>query len=211
MDKDISKRILRQSGVLTPDWIYEKADELTPEVVIQKIGLPAVIKPCSCGSSVGISIVNDKTELSAALAFAAKYEGYVIAEKKIEGREFTMAMLDGETLPPVEIIPKSGFYDYKNKSQKGATVELCPAPISEAEAKRMSDVTKKGFLALRLDGYARFDYIMDALGDIYCLEANTLPGMTPTSLMPQEAAAVGISYDELCDRIAKLAYAKKRT
>ncbi len=210
MDKDISKRILRASGVLTPDWIYEKADTVTPAEIIENIGLPAVIKPCSCGSSVGISIVNNKEELICALELAAKYEGYIIAEKKIDGREFTMAMLDGETLPPVEIIPKCGFYDYKNKYQKGATVEICPAPISDKECKKMSDATKKGFAALRLDGYARFDYIMDKNGDFYCLEANTLPGMTPTSLMPQEAAAAGISYDELCDKIAKLAYAKRK-
>ena len=210
MDKDISKRILRQSGVLTPDWIYEKSDSLTPKKVIEKIGLPCVIKPCSCGSSVGISIVNDEKELEDALAFASNYEGFVIAEKKICGREFTMAYLDGATLPPVEIIPKQGFYDYKNKYQKGATVELCPAPITKEECDRMSEITKRGFEALRLDGYARFDYIMNESGDIYCLEANTLPGMTPTSLMPQEAAAAGISYDELCDRIASLAYAKRK-
>jgi D-alanine-D-alanine ligase len=210
MDKDISKRMLRASEVLTPDWIYEKADSVTPDEIIKKIGLPAVIKPCSCGSSVGISIVNSKEELILALELAAKYEGYIIAEKKIEGREFTMAMLDGNTLPPVEIIPKCGFYDYKNKYQKGATVEICPAPISDAECKKMSDATKKGFAALRLDGYARFDYIMDNDGDFYCLEANTLPGMTPTSLMPQEAAAAGISYDDLCDKIAKLAYAQRK-
>ena len=120
-----------------------------------------------------------------------------------------MAILDGEALPAVEIIPKCGFYDYKNKYQKGATLEICPAPITADEAERMSEITKRGFSALRLSDYARFDYIMDESGEIFCLEANTLPGMTPTSLMPQEAAAVGISYDELCDKIARLAYAKK--
>ena len=209
MDKDISKRLLRSAGVNTPDWIYAKSREITPEQIEAAIGLPCVIKPCSCGSSVGITIAENKNELIDALAFASKYEEYLIAEKKITGREFTMAILDGETLPPVEIIPKSGFYDYKNKYQKGATTEICPANITKEECERMSSLTKIGFSALRLSDYARFDYIMDEAGEIFCLEANTLPGMTPTSLMPQEAAAVGISYDELCDKIAKLAYAKK--
>ena len=210
MDKDISKRLLYSEGISTPEWINEKASSLTPELIMKHIGIPCVIKPCSCGSSVGISIVEDEASLEAALEAAAKYEEHLIVEKKIEGREFTMAILDGETLPPVEIIPKSGFYDYKNKYQKGATVELCPAPISASEEKIMSETTKAGFAALRLSDYARFDYIMDKNGKIYCLEANTLPGMTPTSLMPQEAAAVGISYDELCDKIARLAYEKNK-
>lgn len=209
MDKDLSKRLLRSAGVNTPDWIYGSTKELNADKIEKEIGIPCVIKPCSCGSSVGITIAHTKDELESALAFADEYEDFIIAEKKICGREFTMAILDGKTLPPVEIIPKSGFYDYKNKYQKGATVELCPAPITADECKRMSEITKRGFEALRLSDYARFDYIMDEAGELFCLEANTLPGMTPTSLMPQEAAAVGISYDELCDKIAHLAYAKK--
>lgn len=211
MDKDLSKRLLRSASISTPDWIYAKADALTPDEIEKKIGIPCVIKPCSCGSSVGITIAESKNELADALLLAARYEGYLLAEKKITGREFTMGILDGVTLPPVEIIPKNGFYDYKNKYQKGATVEICPANITEEEFERMSEVTKRGFETLRLEGYARFDYIMDESGEIFCLEANTLPGMTPTSLLPQEAAAVGISYDELCDNIATLAYNKKRT
>ncbi len=210
MDKDISKHLLYDAGVDTPDWLYEKTEYLSLELIEKHIGFPCVIKPASCGSSVGITIAEDKGSLASALQEAAKYEEFLVVEKKIEGREFTMAFLDGETLPPVEIIPKCGFYDYKNKYQKGATVELCPAPISPEDEKRMSEITKKGFKALRLSDYARFDYIMDKDGKIFCLEANTLPGMTPTSLMPQEAAAVGISYDELCDKIATLAHAKKR-
>ena len=209
MDKDISKRLLKTAGVKTPDWIYLRAKDITPEVIESTVGLPCVIKPCSCGSSVGITIAEDRDSLIKALTLASEYEEYVIAEKKITGREFTMAILDGKALPPVEIIPKCGFYDYKNKYQKGATIELCPAPITNEEMQKMAEITKKGFDALRLCDYARFDYIMDETGEIYCLEANTLPGMTPTSLMPQEAAAVGISYDELCDSIARLAYAKK--
>ena len=211
MDKDLSKRLLRSESISTPDWIYARADALTPDEIEAKIGIPCVIKPCSCGSSVGITIAESKDELADALLLASKYECFILAEKKITGREFTMAILDGVALPPVEIIPKNGFYDYKNKYQKGATIEICPAQITEEEFSRMADITLRGFNTLRLEGYARFDYIMDESGEIFCLEANTLPGMTPTSLMPQEAAAVGISYDDLCDKIATLAYNKKRT
>ncbi len=208
MDKNISKRLLHQAGINTPRWVYCGTD-VTAEHIEKSTGLPCVIKPCSCGSSVGISIVNTREELDAALEFASKYGDKLIIEEKIEGREFTMGILDGETLPPVEIIPKDGFYDYKNKYQAGATTEICPAQITEKELKSMSIFTKVIFEILHLSGYARIDYIMDKDSRIWCLEANTLPGMTPTSLLPQEAAAVGIGYDELCDRIARLAYEKK--
>jgi len=208
MDKDISKRLLHEAGIYTPKWVYCGTD-VTAEYIENSVGLPCVIKPCSCGSSVGISIVNTRNELDEALKFAAKYEDKLVIEEKIEGREFTMGILDGVALPPVEIIPKNGFYDYKNKYQAGATTEICPANVTDEELKNMSSCTKAVFECLHLSGYARIDYIMDKDGKFWCLEANTLPGMTPTSLLPQEAAAVGIDYDELCDRIAKLAYNKK--
>lgn len=208
MDKNISKQLLVGAGINTPKWVYCGAN-VTAEHIERSVGLPCVIKPCSCGSSVGISIVNTREELDKALAFATKYEDKLVIEEKIEGREFTMGILDGVTLPPVEIIPKDGFYDYKNKYQAGATTEICPADITENELKLMSITTKVVFEALQLSGYARIDYILDGDGKLFCLEANTLPGMTPTSLLPQEAAAVGIGYDELCDKIAHLAYNKK--
>ena len=135
---------------------------------------------------------------------AKRYERFIMAEQMIEGRELTCAFLDGRSLPPVEIIPKNGFYDYKNKYMANATVELCPAPLTDAENALVASVTETVFYALRLDGYARIDYILDKCGKLWCLEANTLPGMTPTSLLPQEAAAVGIEYDELCERLASL-------
>ena len=209
MDKNISKQLLHTAGVNTPKWVYCTADKVTPEYVEGTVGLPCVIKPCSCGSSVGISIVNTRDELEEALEFAVKYEDKLVIEEKIEGREFTMGILDGVTLPPVEIIPKNGFYDYKNKYQAGATTEICPAKITSDELFALSEATKAVFDTLQLSGYARIDYIMDKNGKVWCLEANTLPGMTPTSLLPQEAAAIGIEYDELCEKIAMLAYNKK--
>ncbi len=205
MDKDIAKRMMRDAGVATPEWIYCPAAGYDAERIVREIGFPCVVKPVGGGSSVGVSLVNSRDELAAAFAEAKRFEACVVVEKMIKGREFTCGILEDRVLPPVEIIPKQGFYDYKNKYQKDATSEICPAPISAEEFERMADATKRAFRALRLSGYARFDYIMDSEGGLWCLEANTLPGMTPTSLFPQEAAAVGICYDELCERIAMTA------
>jgi D-alanine-D-alanine ligase len=130
----------------------------------------------------------------------------VLVEKKITGREFTMGILEGETLPPVEIIPREGFYDYKNKYQ-GTTEEICPAALDDDIVREMSRLTKLGFAALRLEHYARFDYLMDGEGQLWCLEANALPGMTPTSLLPQEAAALGIGFGELCEKLIQVSLA----
>ena len=208
MDKDISKKMLSHAGVHTPKWKYTSATEYDADAIIAEVGLPAVVKPASCGSSVGVSFAETKDELIAAFELARSYEDRVLVEEKIVGREFTCGILEGDVLPPVEIIPKVGFYDYKNKYQKGATEEICPADISAEKFSEMADATRRAFDALRLCGYARFDYIMDKDGALWCLEANTLPGMTPTSLFPQEAAAVGIGYDELCERIAMTALKK---
>ena len=208
MDKDISKKMLAHAGVRTPGWTYTSATEYDADAIIAEVGLPAVVKPASCGSSVGVSFAETKDELIAAFELARSYEDRVLVEEKIVGREFTCGILEGDVLPPVEIIPKVGFYDYKNKYQKGATEEICPADISSEKFSEMADATRRAFDALRLCGYARFDYIMDKDGALWCLEANTLPGMTPTSLFPQEAAAVGIGYDELCERIAMTALKK---
>ena len=208
MDKDISKKMLVHAGVRTPRWKYSSSVEYDADAIITEVGLPCVVKPASCGSSVGVSFADTKEELIAAFELAARYEDRVLVEEKIVGREFTCGILEGEVLPPVEIIPKVGFYDYKNKYQKGATEEICPADISAEKFSEMADATRRAFDALRLCGYSRFDYIMDSDGALWCLEANTLPGMTPTSLFPQEAAAVGIGYDELCERIAMTALKK---
>ena len=205
MDKDLSKRMFRLSGIPTPEWILFDTVHDDEKKILEQIGLPCVVKPLDCGSSVGVSIVEDLPALKSALAEAARYGSRVLVEQKITGRELTMGYLDGRALPPVEIIPKEGFYDYKNKYQ-GSTEEVCPAQIPEEVAKKMAELTVCGFAALRLRGYARFDYLLDRDNQLWCLEANTLPGMTPTSLLPQEANAVGISYNALCDVILELAF-----
>ena len=205
MDKDIAKKLLRAEGILTPDWIrLDTASEYDTRDIVSITGLPAVVKPCSCGSSVGVYIAQTEQELSDAIERASGYERYIMVEQMIIGRELTCAYFDGCVLPPVEIIPKTGFYDYLNKYQANATEEICPAPIGDEATRRVYDATERGFRALRLRSYARFDYILDADGTPWCLEANTLPGMTPTSLLPLAAAADGIDYGTLCEKILEI-------
>ncbi len=210
MDKDIAKKLLRAAGVNTPDWLAVDPKTTTSREILSKIDLPLVVKPCSCGSSVGVSMVESEEDLKNALAAAAAWDDCVLVEKRIEGRELTVGILDRMTLPAVEIIPKEGFYDYKNKYQ-GSTEEICPAPISGEIADEAAHMTRIGFDALRLYGYARFDYLLDRQGTLWCLEANTLPGMTPTSLLPQAAAAVGIGYNALCEKLIEVSLKKKAT
>ena len=201
MDKDLSKRLFRDAGVPTPDWVWFDLLDGDRKVIIDRIGLPCVVKPCDCGSSVGVSMVDTEEELAFALSEAAKWGRFAVVEQKIVGRELTVGILCGRTLPAVEIIPDEGFYDYKNKYQ-GRTREICPAEIDQSVASRAAELTERGFAALRLSGYARFDYLLDDKGELWCLEANSLPGMTPTSLLPMAASAVGIDYRQLCEIIA---------
>ncbi len=198
MDKDISKKLMRENGILTAGWQYINLNAQNDFSIIK---YPCVVKPCSCGSSVGVSIVENRDQLNSAVGYAKKYEEYVIIEDKIEGREFSVGILSGKALPVIEIKPLCGFYDYKNKYQKGLTEEICPANISEEISKLLQNKALAVHSTLRLGFYSRIDFILDDNDDAYCLEANTLPGMTPTSLLPQEALAAGISYNELCDII----------
>ena len=205
MDKDLSKKMLVGAGVPTPAWtLVDLACDL-PTDVPAGVGYPCVVKPCSGGSSVGVSMVDNAAQLADALQAAAKYERYVLVEKRIIGRELTVGIVDGEVLPAIEIIPKEGFYDYANKYQGGKTLEICPAPIDDEIRDTAAALTRRAFDALRLGGYARFDWMLDEAGGLWCLEANTLPGMTPTSLLTQMAAAVGMDYDTLCEKLTLLA------
>ena len=214
MNKPLCKTILRSDGILTPDWCVITADELTREStdtlcerVVREVGFPCVVKPCDGGSSVGVSMVDDRESLADALCAAKQAGVRMMAEQRIFGRELTVAVLGGQVLPPVEIIPREGFYDYENKYIAGRTEELCPAPIGEEKTAELVGNVARVFDLLGLRAYARADYIMDGEGRLWYLEFNTLPGMTPTSLLPQEAQAVGMSYDELCDEIVRLATA----
>ncbi len=209
MDKDVSKRLLVRDGIRTADWIQlklssgESSGAELRRLVLEKVGIPCVVKPCSCGSSVGVSMVESPDDLDRALKEASDWESSVIVEKKIVGREFSVGVLAGRALPPIEIVPKTGFYDYKNKYQSGMTTEICPAQLDSAEMAVLQDLALAVHECLKLGSYSRIDFIRDGSGHFWCLEANTLPGMTPISLLPQEAAAAGISYEKLCDMIAR--------
>lgn len=202
MNKILSKEIMAAQDILTPEWeVLEHGDEPTSDV-------PCVVKPNASGSSIGVYIVDNKEDLKNAVHEAKKYSSSVLIEEKIEGREFSVGVLEDKALPLIEIIPKSGFYDYENKYQEGATIEICPAELDDTVSSKIQDIALKVFRALRLEYYARIDFIVSNDGRIYFIEANTLPGMTPTSLFPQEAAADGISYNELCNRLAEIALNK---
>jgi D-alanine-D-alanine ligase len=209
MDKDISKKLMRQCGIPTAEWIALRQEggscTSSLDLILQAIGLPCVVKPCGAGSSIGVSIVHHVKELQYALEVACKVEKNMLVEKMISGREFSVGILDGTALPVIEIIPKQGFYDYKNKYQSGASLEVCPAELTAAETQKVQELALRVHQELRLGAYSRIDFIMNSEGEFFCLEANTLPGMTPTSLFPQEARAAGIPYVELCNRIVHAA------
>jgi len=204
MDKDLTKRIVAPLGVKTPGWKTVTFTEADIPAIVEETLRPVVVKPVDSGSSIGVAIAHTEEELIAALKDNIGL-GRVILEQYVTGREIDVGVLDGKALPSIEIIPKQGFYDYVNKYQAGATLEVCPSEIDPEIEARLGQVALKVHNALGLQGYSRSDYIVDAKGDIYFLEINTLPGMTPTSLMPQEAAAAGISYNELCQKIIDMA------
>lgn len=209
MDKDLSKKLLKQEGIPTAPWITEEAAEITPEKITTTIGFPCVVKPVSNGSSIGVSFAYCEEELTSALSLATEKiasfgSGKVLVEKMIKGREFSVGILENTALPVIEIIPKEGFYDYKNKYQQGLTNECCPADLSEPLREKVQLLALRVHNALHLGSYSRIDFILDEANEFICLEANTLPGMTPMSLLPQEAKAAGISYEELCQKIALL-------
>lgn len=205
MDKDLTKKMLQQAGVRVPKGATFSYDSISLKKVNEEIELPCVIKPTSGGSSIGVSMVDNAGEFENAATLAKKYEANILVEEKIEGREFSVGILEGKALPVIEIIPLKGFYDYKNKYQAGLTKEICPAELSESDTKKVQSIALKVHRVLRLGTYSRVDFIRDKNGEFVCLEANTLPGMTPTSLIPQEALACNISYKELCNLIVNSA------
>ena len=203
MDKGMTKHIFMSNGVPTPNGvkITKKTEDYVSAIKEAGIGYPCVVKPCCGGSSVGVSIPNNEEELKEAVEEAFELEDNIIVEEYVKGREFSIGVIAGEALPIIEIIPLHGFYDYKNKYQPGATKDVCPAQISDELTKKMQNAAVLASQVLQLDAYSRIDFLADKDDNIYCLEANTLPGMTPTSLLPQEAAAIGIEFPELCEKL----------
>jgi D-alanine-D-alanine ligase len=202
MDKDLSKRLFRSVGVPTADWLMAPT---SVEQVAQEIGWPAIVKPSKQGSTVGLTLVRDPAALEPAIEEAFKYDDEVMVERFVPGRELTVGILGEEALPVGEIIPKHELYDYECKYTPGMAREIFPADLSPADTAEVQRLAKLAFRALKLGGCARIDFRMTPAGEFYCLEANTLPGMTELSLIPQAAAAAGISFPELCERIVRLA------
>ena len=207
MDKDLSKRLFRDNGVGTADWLMAPA---TVAAVESQLGWPVVVKPSKQGSTVGLTLVRNPADLEPAIAEAFRYDDEVMLERFISGRELTVGILGNEALPIGEIIPKHELYDYECKYTKGMAVEEFPAKLDPAVADLVQDQARRAFRALKLRGYARIDFRLDDSGGCFCLEANTLPGMTELSLIPQAAAAAGISFPELCERIVRLATTEGR-
>ena len=208
MDKGITKMVFEAKGVPTPKGITLEKGKCSSQLADYGMGFPVIVKPCCGGSSVGVCIANNQTEYQAALLEAFSYENEVVVEQFITGREFSVAVVDGKAYPVIEIAPLQGFYDYKNKYQAGSCVETCPADLSSALTKEMQKYAEMGYKALNLQAYARLDFLMDDEGNMYCLEANTLPGMTPTSLIPQEAKAIGMDYPQLCEKLIEVSLKK---
>lgn len=203
MDKAISKQLFSLFNVPTPKcYMLKGADDS------YKPDYPCVVKICNGGSSVGVYIANNEAEYKAAVKDAFSYESKVMVEEYVKGREFTCGVIEGKPLPIVEIAPKEGFYDYKNKYQAGSTIETCPADVSKEVTAKIQKEAVKAYEALGIKTYARIDFLMNDKEEVFCLEANTLPGMTPTSLIPQEAAAIGKSYNELCEWIIEVSLKK---
>jgi D-alanine-D-alanine ligase len=202
MDKDLSKRLFRAAGVPTADWLMAPA---TVDEVRTALGFPVVVKPSKQGSTVGLTVVKQPGDLQPAIEEAFQFDDEVMIEQFIAGRELTVGILGNEALPVGEIIPKHEIYDYECKYTAGMADERFPADLSPSETATIQDLARKAFDALKLRGYARIDFRMATDGTFYCLEANTLPGMTELSLIPQAAAAAGIGFAELCERIVQLA------
>ena len=207
MNKGLTKSVLMQKKVLTPRGEIFKSEEDAKGWQV----FPCVVKPCSGGSSVGITIVEDRDAFLQSVRDAFAYgESEIVVEQYVKGREFSVGVVGGKALPPIEIIPKAAFYDYVTKYQAGAAEEKCPADITEEQDRIMRQAALATYEALHLESYARVDFILDKGNNAYCLEANTLPGMTPTSLLPQEAAVEGISYADLCELIIENSLQKYR-
>lgn len=208
MDKGMAKKLFEHSHIPCPKGAAMKKEDRTDDVETLGISLPCVVKPCCGGSSIGVSIAHTKEEFKAALDEAFRWENELIIEEYVEGREFSVGVIDFKALPVIEIAPVVGFYDYKNKYKAGSAVETCPADLPEEISTKMQYYAEQVARVLGLDTYSRTDFLLNKKNEIFCLEANTLPGMTPTSLLPQEANVIGMNFNQLCERLIEISLRK---
>ncbi len=208
MNKGMAKKLFVEAGIPTPMGISMTRETREDDVTKLNLHLPCIVKPCCGGSSIGVTIVRDAVEFKAALDEAFRWENELVIEEFIEGREFSVGVIEGKALPVIEIAPIQGFYDYKNKYKAGSAVETCPAELPEDVSAQMRHYAEEVAKVIGLDTYSRSDFLLDKDNKMYCLEANTLPGMTPTSLLPQEAAVVGVNFNELCEKLIEISMKK---
>ncbi len=211
MDKELSKCIFRDLGVPTPEGFVVHAGTSLSEIaerVAHECGYPVVVKPNAQGSSVGVSIVPDESKLAAAVECAATYDERLVFERFIPGREVTVAVVEGRALPVVEIVPQSGMYDYRSKYTPGSSTYHVPADLPETVASLLQQHALRCFNGLRCRDFARVDFRVTPAHEPYCLEVNTIPGMTPTSLVPKAAAAIGTDFETLVEGIVRAAAAR---
>lgn len=200
MDKDLSKRLFRTVGIPTPNWLMVPVLASTVERALE---WPVVVKPNKQGSTVGLSVVREPSQLDSAIEIAARYDSEVMVEQFVAGREFTVGILDGVALPVGEIVVPGDVFDYRSKYQAGAAKEVFPADIPPGEAALMQEYALRAHTVLKLGAYSRVDFRKDSEGRFWCLEANSLPGLTATSLLPQAAKAARIEFPELLERICR--------
>lgn len=214
MDKHLSKVVMRAAGVSTADWLMAPHPSTGRTLDADEVGAflnwPVIVKPSKQGSTVGLSIVREPAALAAAVTEAFRYDDEVMVERFVPGRELTVAVIGGNTMPTIEIEPVKELYDYECKYTPGMAREYV-ATLEPATQSLLSEQALSAFAALKLRGYARLDFRLDPSGQSWCLEANTLPGMTPTSLIPQAAHAAGVLFPELCERIVQLALERPRS
>ncbi|MCR5271823.1 MAG: D-alanine--D-alanine ligase [Lachnospiraceae bacterium] len=209
MDKYAAKIFITDAGVPMAHSVKVKKCDVDKGINELGVHIPCVVKPVCGGSSIGVSIAHDEKSFRDALRECYKWEDEALVEDYVEGREFSVGVMEGKALPIIEIAPVTGFYDYKNKYKAGSAVETCPAEISEELTKEMQGYAERVAKVLGLDTYSRIDFLMNEKNEMFCLEANTLPGMTPTSLLPQEAKVVGVDFGGLCEKIIEISLKKR--
>lgn len=206
MDKDVAKKLFHSAGVPTADWLMAPA---AAEEVARTLGFPVVVKPNKQGSTIGLTVVREAGQLASAVEVAFRYDDEVMIERFVPGRELTVGILGDTPLTVGEIFPKLGaIFNYESKYQQGGAEEVFPANLTPEQTRLVQELGLRAHRALKLEGYSRVDFRMDEAGQLWCLEVNTLPGMTATSLLPQGARAAGIEFPKLCERICELALEK---
>ena len=208
MNKGIAKQFFQAHGIPTPGGITMKKENREDDLSKLPVSLPCIVKPCCGGSSIGVTIVRSEEAFKKALDDAFFWENELVIEEFVQGREFSVGVIEGKALPIIEIAPIQGFYDYKNKYKAGSAVETCPAELPDEVTKQMQKYAEAVAECVGLTTYSRTDFLLNENNEIFCLEANTLPGMTPTSLLPQEAAVVGVNFNQLCEHLITISLKK---